>query len=207
MRTTTSWRAPLSCGKCTTATDRRDSSRRTTPGLADTKIIATAIVRCRQKPSLTLRRLSLLSGTARPMGLSSWRPPIRRLGHRRRFSSCDRQALNLSIMRQPNHRRTTRRLPSQCATCRRSHRNPMACSSTFPQRGRNRDRAALSPMCRYITSASSHSPCRLGGLQGLKRLPSSYRVRFRRQARHGVLPERRKGRRGRSAQTNRPRAR
>ena len=42
------------------------------------------------KPSLTLRRLSLLSGTARPMGLSSWRPPMRRLGHRRRFSSCDR---------------------------------------------------------------------------------------------------------------------
>ncbi len=35
--------------------------------------------RCLRKPSLTLRRLSLLSGTARPMGLSSWRPPIRRL--------------------------------------------------------------------------------------------------------------------------------
>ena len=66
-------------------------------GPGDTKIIATGIVRCRRKPSLTWRRLSLLSGTARPMGLSSWRPPIRRPGHRRRSSSCDRQALNLSI--------------------------------------------------------------------------------------------------------------
>ena len=163
IRTTTSWRARLSCARCMTATDLLDSSRRTMPGPADTKIIATAIVRCRPKPSLMLRHLSLLSGTARPMGLSSWRPPIRRPGPRRRFSSCDRQALNLSIARQPNRRRATRRLPSRCATCRPSHRNPMGCSSTFPQRGRSRDRAALPSTCRYIASVNSRFPCRLGG--------------------------------------------
>jgi hypothetical protein len=97
------------------------------------------------------------------MGVSSWRPPVRRLGHRPPSSSRDRQALNLSIARHPNSRRAMRRLPSRCATCRPSHRNPMGCSSTFPQRGRNRDRAALPPMCRYITSVSSRFPCPLGG--------------------------------------------
>ncbi len=207
IRTTTSWRARLSCARCTTATDRRDSSRRIMPGRGDTKIIATGIVRCRRKPSLTSRRLSLLSGTARPMGLSSWRPPIRRPGHRRRSSSRDRQALNLSIARQPSSRRTTRRLPSRCATCRPSRRNPMGCSSTFPQRGRSRDRAALPSTCRYIASVSSRFPCRLGGFGRPRRLHRSSRARFRRQARRSVLPGRRKGRQGRSAETNRPRAR
>ena len=207
IRTTTSWRARPSCARCTTATDRRDSSRRIMPGLGDTRTIAIGIVRCRRKPSLTSRRSSLLSGTARPMGLSSWRPPVRRPGHRRRSSSRDRQALNLSIARHPNSRRATRRLPSRCAICRPSHRNPMGCSSTFPQRGRSRDRAAPPPSCRYVASVSSRFPCRLGGFRRPRRLHRSSRARFRRQARHSVLPGRRKGRQGRSAETNRPRAR
>ena len=130
-----------SCARCTTATDRQDSSRRIMPGLGDTKIIAIGIVRCHLKPSLTSRRLSLLSGTARSMGLSFWRLPIRRLGPKRRFSSRDRQVLNLSIVRHPSSRRTTRRPWSQCAICPPSPLSPMACSCTFPQRGRGRDRA------------------------------------------------------------------
>ena len=64
IRTTTSWRARPSCARCTTATDRRASSRRTMRVPAATKIIATGIVRCRRKPSLMLRRLSLLSRAA-----------------------------------------------------------------------------------------------------------------------------------------------
>jgi len=176
-------------------------------GPGDTRIIATGIVRCRLKRSPMSRRSSLLSGTARPMGLSSWRPPIRRPGHRRRFSSCDRQALNLSIARRPNRRRTTRRPPWRCATCRPSHRNPMGCSSTFPQRGRSRDRAALPSTCRYIASVSPRFPCRFGGFRCPWGLHRCSWVQFHRQARHSVLPERRKGRQGRSADTNRSRAR
>jgi hypothetical protein len=82
----------------------------------------------------------------------------------------------------------------------------MGCSSTFPQRGRNRDRAALSPMCRHIASVNAPIPCRLDGLGSPSGLHCCPRAPLRRQARHSVLPGRRKDSRGRSADTNRPRA-
>jgi hypothetical protein len=159
------------------------------------------------KPSLMSRRSSLLSGTARPMGPSPRQPPVRRPGHRRRSSSCDRQALNLSIARQPNRRQATVRLRWRCKMCQQSRRNPTACSSTFRKRGRNRDCTSPPPSCRYVASVSSPFPHRLGGFRRLWGLHHCSRVRFRRKARHSVLPGRRKGRQGRSAETNRPRAR
>jgi hypothetical protein len=83
----------------------------------------------------------------------------------------------------------------------------MGCSSTFPPRGRSRDRATPPFLCSDVAWASSRFPRRLGGFRHHRRLPSSSRARFRRQARHSVLPGRRKGKQGRSAETNRPRAR
>jgi len=62
IRATTSSRAPPFCATCTTATDRRAFLRPTTRAPAATRRIATGIVRCRPRPSLMLRRLSLLSG-------------------------------------------------------------------------------------------------------------------------------------------------
>ena len=63
------------------------------------------------------------------------------------------------------------------------------------------------PSCRYVASVSSPFPHRLDGSRRPLGLHHRSRARFHRKARHSVLPGRRKGRQGKSAETNRPRAR
>ena len=98
-------------------------------------------------------------------------------------------------------------LPSRCAICRPSRRNPMGCSSTFSQRGRSRDRTVLPsivPLHRLGQLALSLSARRpptvsKGCIAALGRDFAGRRAL-------ACLPGRRKGGQGRSAETNRPRA-
>ena len=148
--TTTSWRARLFLREMH---DRYGSpgfiaAYNAGPGRYE-DYLATAIVRCRRRPSPTWLHSFLFVGDGATDGSVLVAASDRVVpGHRRRHSSCDRQTLNLSIARQPNRPRTTSHLRSRCAICRPSHRNPMGCSSTFPQRGRSSDRTILPSICR-----------------------------------------------------------